>query len=105
MFGFVILAAMEHANQQQSEKFAWDKDRLQAQWHAFDFADTEPLSRIEAAYCRYYQLDFSVRMPGARHRFGYVEVDGYQLATHYYSPPGKPHRATVLILHGYFSLC
>ena len=99
---FVILTAMDTTNEQQTEPFEWDKDRLQAQWHAFDFAETEPLSDIEAAYCRYYQLDFSVRMPDVRHRFGYVDVDGYQLATHYYSPPGKPPRATVLILHGYF---
>jgi len=82
--------------------FDWSKESIQAQWQAFEFSCAQTLSPIEACYCRYYQLDFAERLPNVQHRFGYVEVDGYQLATHYYCPPAKPPRATVLILHGYF---
>lgn len=102
MSGFVILLIMKNSDEQQTVLFDWDKDRIQAQWQRFDFSCAQTLTPIEAAYCRYYQLDFGERMPDVQHRFGYVEVDGYKLATHYYCPPGKTPRATVLILHGYF---
>lgn len=100
--GFVILVAMETNKLQSSEPCDWDKERIQAQWHAFDFMATQPLSEIEACYSRHYQSDFSVRIPGVQHRFGFVEVDEFQLATHYYCPSESPPQATVLILHGYF---
>jgi len=80
----------------------WDKPGIQAQWHAFDFASTRPLSDIEQNYCRHYGLNFSDHISGVQHRFGYVDVDGYQLATHYYLPAIGTPRGTVLALHGYF---
>jgi len=80
----------------------WDKPGIQAQWHAFDFASTRPLSGIEQNYCRHYGLDFSDHIDGVQHRFGYVDVDGYKLATHYYLPATDTPRGTVLALHGYF---
>lgn len=102
MLSFVILMVMKNSDDQRTTSLDWDKRNIQAQWHAFDFSATGALSRIEASYCRYYQLDFSARIPDVQHSFGYVDVDGYKLATHYYSFPDKPPRATVLILHGYF---
>ena len=38
--GFVILVAMETNKLQSSEPCDWDKKRIQAQWHAFDFMAT-----------------------------------------------------------------
>ena len=105
MSGFVILATMKKTNQQQSMSFDWDKDALQAQWHVFDFTSTQPLSDIEARYCQHYRLNFGDHLGGVQHRFGYVEVDGYQLATHHYLPAMDKPRGTVLALHGYFDHC
>lgn len=93
---------MKNNGEQSVSSFEWSKESIQAQWQAFEFSCAQTLSPIEACYCRYYQLDFGARLPDVQHRFGYVEVDGYQLATHYYCPPERPPRATVLILHGYF---
>lgn len=89
------------ADDQTEQTYDWDREAIQAQWHAFDFDCETPLSDIEANYCRHYRLDFANQLTGSQHRFGYVDIDGYQLATHYYLPAEKA-RGTVLALHGYF---
>lgn len=91
----------ETARPMTATPYDWDKKSIQDQWHCFDFDSRRPLSEIETNYCRHYRLDFSDQLPGVQHRFGYVDIDGYQLATHYYLTPGRP-RGTVLALHGYF---
>lgn len=97
-----MTSAIDITKQQTEMPLDWDKRSIQAQWHAFEFDAAIPLSPIEENYCRYYRLDFSAHLPGVQHRFGYVEVDGYQLATHYYLPAGDKPLGTVLALHGYF---
>ena len=95
-----MLKAMDNKDK-TGPAYNWDRATIQAQWHTFDFHAEQALSEVEANYCRHYRLNFSDQIMGVKHRFGYVDIDGYQLATHYYLPAEKP-RGTVLALHGYF---
>jgi len=89
------------ANNKVEKQYDWSRAAIQEQWSAFDFNVQVPLSDVEARYCRHYRLVFSDQLDEVQHRFGYTEVDGYRLATHYYQPTDKP-RGTMLALHGYF---
>ena len=86
---------------QQKQNYDWSREHIQAQWQPFAF-DSEPaLSVVEKNYCRHYGLDFEKDYPNLKHHFGFIEVDGFQLATHYYQNGCAPE-ATFLVLHGYF---
>jgi len=97
---FAMLRNMS-VDEKIKKEYNWSRETIQAQWQTFDFYDDKPLTEIEVNYCRHYRLDFSDQIDGVEHRFGYTEVDGYQLSTHYYRPSLKP-QGVVLALHGYF---
>lgn len=80
----------------------WDKESIQRQWQPIDFDRPQALSAIESEYCRFYGIDFEQRMSHIEHGFGYREVGGFRIATHYFRPHLSISQGTVLLLHGYF---
>ena len=51
-------------------------------------------------YCRFYGLDFEVRLPRVHHRIGSVTAGPYALAAQCWLQPGAS--ANLLLVHGYF---
>ncbi|MCF7982143.1 MAG: alpha/beta hydrolase [Pseudomonadales bacterium] len=82
--------------------FSWDKNSIQRQWRPIDFDYPGTLSQIELEYCRFYGIDFEKEFSHLAHGFGYREIAGFRLATHYYRPRLGLSRGTLLLQHGYF---
>lgn len=78
----------------------WDRDALVDGLAPFDPARPRPLTPHEQAYCQYYGLDLEIERPDISHQLGYVQVDRYRIALHYYRQPAA--RGTVFVFHGYF---
>lgn len=78
----------------------FDKDKIHQQWKPLNWQKFEPLSDACQRYIRYYRLDYSDRIPGLEHGFGYLETAGFVLGVHAWRPPQA--RGTVFVCHGYF---
>lgn len=80
----------------------WDRQGIQKQWQPIDFDYPAALSPIEMEYCRYYGIDLEHQFRHFLHGFGYCEIEGFRLATHYYRPRMGKSKGTLVLLHGYF---
>jgi alpha-beta hydrolase superfamily lysophospholipase len=59
----------------------------------------ESLSPSLQAFCQFYKIDFSQRLPDVQHRVGTVPAGNYSLAVHCWTQPGA--RSNLLLVHGY----
>lgn len=78
----------------------WRPDELVRQLRPLDFGGDNELSDVERDYCAYYRIDLESQVPGVRHRLGYFEALGYQVALHVFMPTRM--RGTAFVFHGYF---
>lgn len=64
------------------------------------FSDSATPSPDLQAYCSYYGIDFTTRLPHVSHVAGRVHSGDFMLAVHRWTQPGAT--ANLLLLHGYF---
>lgn len=77
----------------------WDSRAVQVNLKPFDFNNLDVLTELEKEYCRYYEIDFESSMP-VRQRLGYIDVQGFRVALHYFERVEA--KATVFVMHGYY---
>ena len=78
---------------------ALDLQQLKRELGPFSFRDDAGNSDLAMRYFRYYGIDFENRFD-VRHRFGYLQDGGFNIALHHFCPDNP--RGTVFILHGYY---
>lgn len=64
------------------------------------FADNETVTPLQREFCRFYEMDFSDRLPLVEYRMGAVRSGDYTLAVHRWLQPGAS--GNLLLVHGYF---
>lgn len=61
---------------------------------------TWPKTPKVQAYLDYYHINFAAQNPALCHGMGRLDIEGFQIATHYWRPPSP--RGTLVVVHGYY---
>lgn len=78
----------------------FNRDQILQHWHPLNWERFDPLDEDSRRYADYYGIDFTKRLPGLHHGFGYFDAAGHTISVHGWRPASP--RGTVLICHGYF---
>ena len=64
------------------------------------FAEAGEITPLQREFCRFYDIDFSTRLPAVTHRTGLVASGEFSLVMHRWLQPGAS--GNLLLVHGYF---
>lgn len=79
----------------------FSRDAIHAQWRQLADDTWQVSSGIEHTYFKFYGIDFEYQLPHVVHHFGFIEVDEFKVAVHYFDNT-KQAQGTMFVLHGYF---